>query len=547
MPSYNQFFDKLGLLESGNDYALVDADEDLGRYQMDERALTDTGFVNPDGTPANNDYSGEWTGKLDVNSFREFLFNAKAQDVAIRQYMDVLWTALGAFTRYEGQVLDGIAITPSGLLAGSYLVGASGMKTFLGSGGDTRPKDGDGVSVVKYLNQLGGFATPFSVDHSGGEVIAGGGGQDALNGFGGDDTLSGVGGSDVLTGEDGNDVLDGGNGADTLQGGIGNDTLLGGTGDDTLTGGNGADTLDGGDGNDVLNGEDGVDTLQGGIGNDTLQGGIGNDTLNGGTGADVLGGGDGDDILNGGDQADSLQGGIGNDTLNGGNGADSIVGGSGNDTLNGGSGGDSLQGGAGDDTYLVSEETDIVTELATGGLDTVVVKTGGSFAFENVERLEVSTAGARDVSVQSADLREIVFDNEGGAITFKLSEAPAEATVNIVCGDGADTFIFKTGAFTAATGVFDNGEEIGYFWGLSFDGIGGDDRIDLRSLGIDLIVSGNINRNDDGQFLMAPGSRINFADQFFTNTTQSWWYLDSVTGLYSPSISGDIVAQNFIV
>ena len=114
MPTYNQFFDKLGLLESGDDYSFVDLDENLGRYRMGERALTDTGFVYPDGTPSNNDFSGEWTGKLGVFSAREFLADEKAQDAAIRLYMAVLWNSLGAFTRFEGQVIDGIAITTSG-------------------------------------------------------------------------------------------------------------------------------------------------------------------------------------------------------------------------------------------------------------------------------------------------------------------------------------------------------------------------------------------------------------------------------------------------
>ena len=355
---------------------------------------------------------------------------------------------------------------------------------------------------------------------------------------------------------DGDDILNGGNQADALQGGIGNDTLNGGTGVDALDGGEGEDTLNGDIGNDLLNGGLGDDTLDGGDGDDilngddqadALQGHLGNDTLNGGTGVDALDGGEGDDILNGGYQADTLQGGIGNDTLIGGSGSDSMAGGSGNDTLNGGTGADTMQGGIGNDTYFLSEADDIVSESASGGLDTVIVKAGGSFAFENIERLEVSTAGAQDVTVLSSDLREFVFDSEGGSITFNLSEAPAEAILNVVCGTGADTFVFKKGAFAAATGVFDNGEKIGYFWGFEFDNLGVNDRIDIRSLGVEQIVSGNINMNADGQFLMAPGSRINFADQFFTNTTESWWYLDSVTGLYSPSFTGDIVAQNFIV
>ena len=43
----------------------------------------------------------------------------------------------------------------------------------------------------------------------------------------------------------------------------------------------------------------------------------------------------------------------------------------GNDTLDGGLGNDTLLGGAGNDTYVVNVSTDVVTELANEGTDTV--------------------------------------------------------------------------------------------------------------------------------------------------------------------------------
>jgi Ca2+-binding RTX toxin-like protein len=45
--------------------------------------------------------------------------------------------------------------------------------------------------------------------------------------------------------------------------------------------------------------------------------------------------------------------------------------GAGNDTLNGGAGVDTLVGGAGNDTYVVDNAGDVVTEVASGGSDTV--------------------------------------------------------------------------------------------------------------------------------------------------------------------------------
>ena len=40
--TYNQFFNRLGLLESGDNYFLTGSNNELGRYQLDEAALIKT-------------------------------------------------------------------------------------------------------------------------------------------------------------------------------------------------------------------------------------------------------------------------------------------------------------------------------------------------------------------------------------------------------------------------------------------------------------------------------------------------------------------------
>lgn len=79
-----------------------------------------------------------------------------------------------------------------------------------------------------------------------------------------------------------------------------------------------------------------------------------------------------------------LTGNASNNTLNGGDG---------NDTLNGGSGTDTLVGGNGNDIYIVDSTTDVLTEAATGGIDTVQSSVSFSLvaaAYNNVENLTLT-------------------------------------------------------------------------------------------------------------------------------------------------------------
>ena len=100
----------------------------------------------------------------------------------------------------------------------------------------------------------------------------------------------------------------------------------------------------------------------------TLAGGAFHDVLIGLGGDDQLYGNGGDDILDGGDGNDTLHGGDGNDVLDGGAGVDMMIGGTGNDT------------------YYVDNPSDVVTELAGEGTDTV--HTTVSYALTaNVETL----------------------------------------------------------------------------------------------------------------------------------------------------------------
>lgn len=278
---------------------------------------------------------------------------------------------------------------------------------------------GNGVNIEN-ANGGGGADTIYGNDlvntlngNLGNDTIYGGGGADTISGdqgiiaavTDGADVIYGEAGADLIRGMGGNDTIDGGADNDIINGGLGNDSLLGGLGDDTFfSAGEGTDVLAGGAGNDIYNvdatdtiselANEGTDivqidasyTLGANIEKLTLTGtasinGTGN-TLNneivGNTGNNTLSGLDGDD---------GLYGGAGNDSLLGGNG---------NDVLNGGAGNDTMAGGLGNDTYNVDSLSDVFTELANEGTDTVQTIFTYTLAnnFENVTLLGSSAINA---------------------------------------------------------------------------------------------------------------------------------------------------------
>lgn len=261
------------------------------------------------------------------------------------------------------------------------------------------------------------------------DALFGDAGNDDLRGMAGDDVLEGGLGDDLLAGGSGNDrfIFAPGSGSDTISdfqvhGGGADGDLIVVRSNPTLTFA-GLMSAAGQVGDDVvimLGDGDQVtlqDTLLASLtesdflllDNTTIYGSIGNDVIDGTAGADVMSGDRGDDsylINNVGDVVLEYADG-GNDTiristsanladyafvenvtllgsanvnavgsaldniLTGNTGKNVLQGGAGNDTLDGGVGVDTMIGGTGDDVYYVDNSSDIVTEAAGEGVDTV--------------------------------------------------------------------------------------------------------------------------------------------------------------------------------
>jgi len=216
--SYEIFLNQFGWHQSRGNYNAVSQNNSLGKYHLHEEALVDIGMVTVDGDARNNDFSGGWTGTHGIHNKEEFLASPEAQDKAARDVMAKLADYLRDVLHYDGQVINGVEISVSVLLAAAYTVGTEKIERFLTSGGTYNPTDSDGRSLLDHLKESSksffGYEVPFAVDHGRRERFIGSQGDDRVKAFGGKDLFDAKGGSDDFDGGDGEDkiLLDGNRG-----------------------------------------------------------------------------------------------------------------------------------------------------------------------------------------------------------------------------------------------------------------------------------------------------------------------------------------------
>jgi Ca2+-binding RTX toxin-like protein len=132
---------------------------------------------------------------------------------------------------------------------------------------------------------------------------------------------------------------------------------------------------------------------------------------------------------------------------------------SGADILDGGKGNDTMLGGLGDDTYFVDSLTDVVTEAAAEGSDTVKASVSGYTLAANVENLTL--IGANNASGTGNSLANVIT---GDATNNTLDGGGADGVVDTLSGgDGNDTYILWNAdtvseGSTAANGTNDTVE-----------------------------------------------------------------------------------------
>ena len=352
----------------------------------------------------------------------------------------------------------------TGNSAANILSGGAGANTMIGGAGDDTYLVDNKSDVVSEAASEGDDTVQSSVSYSlttnvENLVLTGTGNINATgNAF-----------NNLLTGNSAANILSGGAGADTMAGGAGDDTYVVDNAGDVVreASGAGTDTVQSSVSyslttnveNLLLSGTGNIN----GIGNDlvnTINGNAGNNTIDGGVGADTMAGGAGDDIYvvdNAGDVITEVSG-AGTDTVlafisyalttnaenllltgtsningTGNDLANTITGNAGNNTIDGGAEADNLAGGAGDDTYLVDNTSDLVSEEASEGTDTVQSSVTYTLG-RNIENLFLTGTG--NLNGTGNDLANIITGNAGN----NTIDGGAGAD-NLAGGAGDDTYL----------------------------------------------------------------------------------------------------------
>ena len=134
-PSHQQFLEAIGHRESSNNYSVVNEFGYMGKYQFGKATLKGLG--------------------INVTK-EEFITNPKLQERAMHMLLSHNRKKLKRYIKkYEGQIIHGILVTESGILAAAHLAGQGNVRKFLKNGFVF--EDGNGTKMTSYMKQFGGY------------------------------------------------------------------------------------------------------------------------------------------------------------------------------------------------------------------------------------------------------------------------------------------------------------------------------------------------------------------------------------------------------
>ena len=138
---YDRFIKDLGYRESHNNPETVNSIGCMGEYQFKESTLRFLGY------------------NITLREFKKDpdIFPPHIQREAVDSLINMNWYLLSDYHYMVNDIVGGVTITKSGLLAAAHLGGAGSVKKFLQSEGKTNKKDPYGTSIRDYLEEFNGY------------------------------------------------------------------------------------------------------------------------------------------------------------------------------------------------------------------------------------------------------------------------------------------------------------------------------------------------------------------------------------------------------
>lgn len=136
--SFEGFKEALAFKESRGDYFIVNTLGYLGKYQFGSETLKLIGIYNPN----------------------QFLYNPELQEKAfVANAERNKWVLRKDIKRFEGELIAGVKVTESGILAAAHLAGPGSVKKFLRSSGGQNLSDAYGSTIRSYMKRFSGYDT----------------------------------------------------------------------------------------------------------------------------------------------------------------------------------------------------------------------------------------------------------------------------------------------------------------------------------------------------------------------------------------------------
>ncbi|MEO7979131.1 peptidoglycan-binding protein LysM [Flavobacterium sp.] len=130
------FKEAVAFKESQGKYRKVNSIGYMGKYQFGSKTLRSVG----------------------VHNDKAFLKNPALQEKAFIALLSKnKWILRREIRKYEGKIINGVAITESGILAAAHLGGAGSVKNFFKNKGNRHFRDAYGTSLRSYMKAFGGY------------------------------------------------------------------------------------------------------------------------------------------------------------------------------------------------------------------------------------------------------------------------------------------------------------------------------------------------------------------------------------------------------